>query len=108
MPPPSHPAVQEINALEQERKKLLENKDGSRSNGAAAQESINVFWWSRDIDEMGREELVDYRAALEALKANVILKARDRDIAERFIEEGRIGYSDLLLPRSSDFSLANF
>nr|GMD77847.1 xyloglucan endotransglucosylase/hydrolase protein 24-like [Ipomoea batatas] len=98
---PSHPAVQEINALEEERKRLLENKDGSRGN-AAAQDSVNVFWWNGDIEEMGREELGAFMAALEALKANVILKARDRVIAERLenIEEGnKIGYSDLLLPR---------
>lgn len=102
--------MQEINALEEERKRLLENKDGSRGN-AAAQDSVNVFWWNGDIEEMGREELGAFMAALEALKANVILKARDRVIAERLenIEEGnKIGYSDLLLPRSSDFSLANF
>nr|GMD25955.1 agamous-like MADS-box protein AGL62 [Ipomoea batatas]GMD64864.1 agamous-like MADS-box protein AGL62 [Ipomoea batatas]GMD74258.1 agamous-like MADS-box protein AGL62 [Ipomoea batatas] len=88
---PSHPAVQEINALEEERKRLLENKDGSRgNNGAAAQDSVNVFWWNGDIEEMGREELGAFMAALEALKANVILKARDRVIAERLenIEEG--------------------
>ncbi|XP_019182147.1 PREDICTED: agamous-like MADS-box protein AGL61 [Ipomoea nil] len=110
VPQPSHPAVQEINVLEEERKRLLENKDGSKGNVAAAQESGNVLWWNRDIDEMGGEELVAYTAAVEALKANAILKARDRVIAERLenIEVGKVGYSDLLLPRSSDFSLANF
>ncbi|CAH9101921.1 unnamed protein product [Cuscuta epithymum] len=107
-PPPPFTVAREISALEEERKRLQEEETRNWT-----WEGINVFWWNRDINEMGKEELVDYKAALEALKANAIMRARGNMGVRRLdnFEDcgGNIGFSHdpWLLPSTSVFSLTN-
>ncbi|VFQ87825.1 unnamed protein product [Cuscuta campestris] len=78
-PPPYLEAVgREIEALEEERERLVEGieEEEEEENKGGEWEGINVFWWNRDVDEMGSEELVEYMAALEALRAKAVMKAR--------------------------------
>ncbi|VFQ68090.1 unnamed protein product [Cuscuta campestris] len=77
-PPPQYlEAVgREIEALEEEKEKLVEGIEEEEENKGGEWEGINVFWWNRDVDEMGSKELEEYMAALEALRAKAVMKAR--------------------------------
>ncbi|RAL51094.1 hypothetical protein DM860_005450 [Cuscuta australis] len=77
-PPPQYlEAVgREIEALEEEKERLVEGIEEEEENKGGEWEGINVFWWNRDVDEMGSKELEEYMAALEALRAKAVMKAR--------------------------------
>nr|XP_027083800.1 agamous-like MADS-box protein AGL61 [Coffea arabica]XP_027083802.1 agamous-like MADS-box protein AGL61 [Coffea arabica] len=66
--------VSEELEIERKRKETIE---GSKV------ENNGSFWWDEPIDNMGLEELQQYKASLEELKKTVLIRADDIDAVER-------------------------
>ena len=66
--------VSEEVEIERKRKETIEESK-VENNGS--------FWWDEPIDNMGVEELQQYKASLEELKKTVLIRADDIDAVER-------------------------